>query len=305
MDKIYITGDCHRDFRKIELFCHNYVTTKDDVIIVLGDAGINFDLGARDRAAKQLLANLPVTLFCIYGNHEARPQSLNCYKEKMWNSGVVYYEEEYPNLLFAKDGEIYDLNGKKVVVIGGAYSIDKEWRLLRGAPWFEDEQPSEEIKEYVEDKLCEANWKVDYVLSHTAPLKYEPRELFLDFIDQSKVDKSTEEWLSEIEEKLDYEKWFFGHYHGNKRLGKSEMLYEGIKELGCDIFLQKLGYPQYKQGDFVAFMIEKGSEKKVLNGRITGIDAFGTFEQSKEVSYDIMGPENVLYKHIKESNIDG
>ena len=80
---------------------------------------------------------------------------------------------------------------------------------------------------------------MDYVLSHTAPLKYEPRELFLDFIDQSKVDKFTEEWLSEIEEKLDYAKWFFGHYHGNKRLGKSEMLFEGIKELGALHFYRR------------------------------------------------------------------
>ncbi len=237
MGKIYITGDCHRDFRKIEMFCQNYETAKDDVMIILGDAGINFDLGLQDKTVKQLLSQLPLTFFCVHGNHEARPQSINSYKEKVWKGGIVYYEEEYPDLLFAKDGEIYDMNGKKSVAIGGAYSIDKEWRLLRGAPWFEDEQPSDEIKEYVEDKLYEAGWKVDYVMSHTAPLKYEPREFFLDFIDQSRVDKSTEEWLSEIEEMLDYEKWFFGHYHGNKKFGKSEMLYEGIKELGDDVFL--------------------------------------------------------------------
>lgn len=305
MGKIYITGDCHRDFRKLEMFCHNYETSSDDVMIILGDAGINFDLGKWDRSAKTLLSRLPMTFFCIHGNHEARPQSLEGYREKMWNGGSVYYEEEYPGVFFAKDGEIYDLNGKKAIAIGGAYSIDKEWRLLRGAPWFEDEQPSEEIKEYVEDKLAEINWQVDYVLSHTAPLKYEPRELFLEGIDQSKVDKSTEEWLSDIEEKLDYEKWYFGHYHGNKRMGKSEMLFEGIKELGSVAFLQKIGNPIYKKGDFVAFEVDRGDKKTVLNGRICIVDEFGTFGQHKEVSYDIIGPENVLYKHIVESKVDG
>ena len=39
--------------------------------------------------------------------------------------------------------------------------------------------------------------------------------------------------------KVDYEKWFFGHYHGNKRLGKSEMLFEGIKELGALHFYRR------------------------------------------------------------------
>ena len=161
MGKIYITGDCHGAFKKIEIFCRQYKTTCKDVMIILGDAGINFYLSKWDKCNKSLLAKLELTFLCIHGNHEARPESLDTYKEKMWNGGSVYFEEEYPNILFAKDGEIYELNGKKAIAIGGAYSIDKEWRLLRGAPWFEDEQPSEEIKEYVEDRLYEANWSVD------------------------------------------------------------------------------------------------------------------------------------------------
>lgn len=305
MAKIYITGDCHGDFKKIEMFCAQYTTSIEDVMIILGDVGINFGFDKWDQNKKMFLSKKEISFFCIHGNHEARPQTIGSYKQKTWHGGVVYYEEEYPNILFAKDGEIYNLNGKKAVAIGGAYSIDKEWRLLRGAPWFEDEQPSEEIKEYVEEKLWEANWKVDYVLSHTAPLRYEPRELFLEGIDQSKVDKSTEEWLSEIEEKLDYEKWYFGHYHGNKRLGKSEMLYEGIKELAGSEFLQKIGQPLYQKGDFVSFLIEEKNEKVVLNGRVAVVDAFGTWGQWKEVSYDICGSDGVLYEHIVESHVDG
>lgn len=38
----------------------------------------------------------------------------------------------------------------KTVVIGGAYSVDKYARIYSIAPWFELEQPSEEIKAYVE-----------------------------------------------------------------------------------------------------------------------------------------------------------
>ena len=71
-------------------------------------------------------AKLPITLFCIHGNHEERPHLISTYIEKIWHGGLVYYEEEYPNILFAADGEIYDFNRNKAIVIGGAYSIDEE-----------------------------------------------------------------------------------------------------------------------------------------------------------------------------------
>ncbi|MDD7334634.1 MAG: hypothetical protein SOV61_00270 [Lachnospiraceae bacterium] len=39
--------------------------------------------------------------------------------------------------------------------------MDKYYRLTVGMPWFSDEQPSEEIKAYVEEQLTKNNWKVD------------------------------------------------------------------------------------------------------------------------------------------------
>jgi hypothetical protein len=86
-------------------------------------------------------------------NHEQRPQSIAGYTETLWHGGTVFMEPEFPNLLFAKDGEIYDFDGRKCIVIGGAYSVDKFFRLARGLNWWEDEQPSDEIKVQVEEKL--------------------------------------------------------------------------------------------------------------------------------------------------------
>ncbi len=40
---IYITGDTHGDFRNVEQFCKKCRPAKDDdVLIILGDAGINY-----------------------------------------------------------------------------------------------------------------------------------------------------------------------------------------------------------------------------------------------------------------------
>ena len=193
----------------------------------LGQA-MNFGGWNRDCVKKRFLESLPVTLFCIHGNHEQGPQAIESYQEKLWHGGVVYYEEEYPDLLFAKDGEVFDLDGKQTIVMGGAYSIDKMIRLIYGSGWWPDEQPSDEIKRYVESQLDKRGWKVDVVLSHTTPLKYEPVEVFLSGIDQSKVDKSTEKWLDGIEDRLEYQKWYCGHFHTEKKIDRLEIMFENF-----------------------------------------------------------------------------
>ena len=187
----YITGDCHANFDKLIYFSRfNRKLTENDVIILLGDVGLNYFGKEKDNVNKQILADFPNYFLCIHGNHEERPFNIPSYRMKKWHGGSVYYETEFPNLLFAKDGEVYDFDGKKAIVIGGAYSRDKEYRILSGLPWFPDEQPDEVIKKQVKSKLAELRWRVDYVFSHTCPLLYRPRQTHLRGIDQS-----TEEWM--------------------------------------------------------------------------------------------------------------
>ncbi len=226
----YITGDTHGDFTRIERFCDRMQPTRDDTMIILGDAGFNYYGGKRDKRQKQAMAALPITIFSIHGNHEMRPSTIGSYRVREWNGGKVYIEDEYPNLLFAIDGEVYDLDGIKAIVIGGAYSVDKYYRQMMGWNWWADEQPSTEIKAKVEQALTERDWKIDTVLSHTVPLKYEPVEVFLSCINQSKVDKSTEEWLDGIEDRLEYRRWYAGHYHTEKTIDKLTLMFESIKE---------------------------------------------------------------------------
>ncbi|OJU09441.1 MAG: serine/threonine protein phosphatase [Clostridiales bacterium 43-6] len=217
---IYITGDTHGDFRRISSFCDKFGTKREDIMIILGDAGINYFDDERADKLKERLSNLPITLFCLHGNHENRPQNINTYHEQQWNGGTVFVEDKYPNLLFAKDGEIFNIGGQKCIVIGGAYSVDKFYRLQNGYGWWPDEQPSEEIKAATIKNLAAVNNMVDVVLSHTCPFKYIPREVFLAGIDQSTVDNSTEKWLDTIEDTLEYKKWYCGHYHTSKKIDR-------------------------------------------------------------------------------------
>lgn len=227
----YVTGDTHRDFERIEEFCEENQTTVEDVMIILGDAGINYYLHAYDRALKTRLSKLNITLFCVHGNHEQRAPLAADYDEVVWNEGIVYVEPQYPNLLFAKDGEIYNFKGKKVMAIGGAYSIDKYYRLRNGLQWFESEQPDENIKSYVESQLEKSNWKIDIILSHTVPIEAEPTWAFLPGLDQTQVDKTTEKWLQYIYDNLEFSEWYAGHYHVEHEENGIRIMFEDYEEI--------------------------------------------------------------------------
>lgn len=157
--------------------------------------------------------------------------------------GKVYIEDDYPNLIFAKNGEIYNIDGKSVLVIGGAYSVDKEYRLLYRYKWFKDEQLSQYEMNNILDKYSGKN--IDIILSHTCPYKYEPREVFMAGLDQSKVDKTMEHFLDEVEEKVNYKKWYCGHYHTEKQIDKLEFMFGRIK-----LFDKNEYFPKYNKDGY-------------------------------------------------------
>lgn len=226
---IYYTGDIHGDVLHIRDMVTKYEITDQDVIVILGDVGMNYYGNNHvDQHRKKKLNKLGVPILCIHGNHEMRPETIPTYHEDKWQGGTVYVEDAYPNLLFAKDGEVYDLDGQSALVIGGAYSVDKWYRLRMDMNWFSDEQPSDEIKSRVMQKLENLNRNVDVVLSHTCPERYIPVEAFLSGIDQGTVDNSTEEWLGHVEAQLEYGAWLCGHWHINKRIDKLQFLYHDV-----------------------------------------------------------------------------
>ena len=218
-----IRGDCHGDF--------TWLTRefKDKNIIILGDAGINFYLNKTDKRLKQRIMESGATLYCVRGNHEARPQTLPniqlVYDELV--KGEVYVEPTYPNIKYFKDYGIYNINNYPVIVIGGAYSVDKWHRILRSGlteetndprrtGWFADEQLNEE-EMAAADKLFAKHPDLYIVLSHTCPFSWQPVDLFLPTIDQFSVDNNMELWLDKVKDNVNYFAWVFGHYHCDRK----------------------------------------------------------------------------------------
>ena len=155
-------------------------------------------------------------IYCVRGNHEARPQNVEgmklVYDEDV--KGEVYMQDKWPTIRYFKDWGIYTLGEHKIAVIGGAYSVDKWYRLQNGAIWFDNELlTTDEMLQCTADLT---NQKVDIVLTHTCPICWEPYDLFLNGIDQSKVDKSMELFLEELGQCFEWKVWLFGHYHADR-----------------------------------------------------------------------------------------
>lgn len=234
------TGDTHGSLKRFYPSVFTVEDSKSTAIIVLGDFGANYYLNHRDIELKRAAARMSFTFYLVRGNHEARPQDVAgmelIYDEDV--KGKVYYESAYPNIRYFLDGEFYNIGGKSTLVIGGAYSIDKDWRLAQGWSWFENEQLDEDERTHIYNSVKEylsSGGHLDLVLTHTAPINFEPTQMFLDFIDQDRVDKTMENWLQTIYDMVPKDCFFlFGHYHGNLIMGDNvAMLYERIIDLSC------------------------------------------------------------------------
>lgn len=246
--KFFITGDKHRRFDKVKKFCQEMNTRRKDVLIILGDAGFNYYDDKRDDELKKEVTQLNITLFCLHGNKENRPQNISTYGIRSFCGGKVYYEPQYPNIYFAIDGEIYTFEGKKYMVVGGAHSVDKMRCLEEGSPFWQDEMPDDTTKKAVESHLQREGNTIYGMMTHTCPIDYLPTEMFISTRQNANImrksrkvkikkpfkpdiDRSTEIWLGELEKELDYKVWFCGHYHIDKEIDKIQMMYHNIRPL--------------------------------------------------------------------------
>ncbi len=247
--RYFITGDKHRNFDGVKRFCRDMETRRKDVLIILGDTGFNYYEDKRDDKLKAEIANLNITLFCLYGNKECRPEHVGTYGIRSFCGGKVYYEPKYPNIFFAMDGEIYTFEGKKYIVMGGAHSVDKLRCLEEDRPFWEDEMPDETLKARFEANLAAEQNRIYGILTHTCPIEYLPTEMFMSTrqnavlkrkpkkkIKRKKlfkpdIDRATEEWLGEVEARTDYCVWYCGHYHIDKEIDKIHMMCNAIRPL--------------------------------------------------------------------------
>ena len=241
---IYVTGDLHGNLDINKLTTKNFPQqkemTKDDYLVVLGDFGLVWHWnGETQEEAYWLdwLENKPFTTLFVDGNHECF-ERLNAYPVEEWNGGKVH--KIRPSVIHLMRGQIFNIDGARCFSFGGASSHDiqdgvldpevhedclkiyqwsknpfKMFRVL-GVSWWKEELPTEEeMYEGIKNTL--KNNKVDFVFTHCCPTT---TQLFLNSRYSSDV---LTDYLENMRVRLDFKRWYFGHYHVDKAVNDKEI----------------------------------------------------------------------------------
>lgn len=231
-----LIGDVHGELEKIyreinRSICDVKNTDNNLYVAILGDAGINFYLDSRDKRNKESLQKyisnikedfgVDVFLLFVRGNHDCHPKSICSYRIVQFEFGEVYMEADYPNLLFLKDGEIYNIDDLHFLVIGGGNSSDYFERILNGYPFFNDEALDYEEMNNILDALPQIS--EDFaILSHMLPESVSPN-----YGKTSIATNSVEEFLQRIMKNIKGKKisWYAGHYHKDSEFTLGDIKY--------------------------------------------------------------------------------
>jgi len=145
-----------------------------------------------------------------------------------WGGKVGVIHTKNGMLFHLKRGEIYTINNKKILIIGGAESQDKGNRK-ENIDWWKEEVLSKEEENYILTNLDKHQWKIDYILSHTCPNSighemanfawagpYGDQGKYNRYL--SKASDPVSRFLEFIKNNLDFKEWHFGHWHIDKKM---------------------------------------------------------------------------------------
>lgn len=201
--------------------------TKEDILVIMGDAGFVWCNGPTEHFWLDFLDNKPWTTFCVLGNHE-NYDMIEQLPTTTFGGEEVYQVSK--SVFYAKTGRIYDLCGKRCLVINGADSHDifvdgKRYRTPH-VSWWAQEQISEEDIEIAKTNLQKYNNTVDFVFSHTGG-----QEVcnFLGF-----KPTVSDERLTRVLNNVIYKEHFCGHYHKDMLTPTTRILYDDLKMIAID-----------------------------------------------------------------------
>lgn len=203
-ETIAITGDIHgTDFRRIKKAKKLGI----DTLIVCGDFGYVWNNLKENEYNLRIIDNIGVKVLFLDGNHENFDE-LERYPYKNMFGGKVQVLRK--NIIHLLRGEIYKINNKKVFVMGGAISSDKEFRI-KGKSWWEQEVPNKRERQNAMLNLKDCNNEVDIILTHTAPTS---------IIKQINIEYGDEytDFLEGINGGTKFKHWYFGHMHINRKI---------------------------------------------------------------------------------------
>jgi predicted phosphohydrolase len=238
---IFVTGDIHGSHSIAKLSSDKFpagkTLTKNDYVIIAGDFGLVWTpqggVGFEDQQYwLKWLNDKPWTTLFVDGNHE-NFELLNAHPEiEAFGSKVGRIRSSVFHL---KRGRIYTIDGKKIWAFGGGYSYDKGSRTPYRS-WWPDEMPTYAEMESGMNSLEAAQFKVDYIISHTAPQHITEgilsmiKPCFPEPADGGEL--SLRKYFHEVADKTEFKHWYFGHFHVDMMFGDQyQALYHKVLEV--------------------------------------------------------------------------
>ena len=257
---IYITGDCHGSFERFTKKSRSRQSFKlceNDYVIICGDFGLCWADDKEFRYNCDWLSRLPFTILWVQGNHE-NYEMIAKYPVEQWCGGMVRHIIQNKIILLER-GQIFTIENKTFFSMGGASSHDIQggildindpsynelkkhakkrnlpYRVIGQSYWFEELPSSEELDTGLES-LKKVDYKVDYVISHCISNTVQNRLSLYCKEYNIRIGELTSDILTDyfdkLEEKLQYNKWYCGHYHINLDIDeKHTILYKSIVPL--------------------------------------------------------------------------
>ena len=202
---IYITGDLHGEFDRFTKTGIKKLK-KGDTLIVCGDFGFVWNGSKEEKKLLEKIGKRKFNTLFVPGCHD-NYDLLKEYPEEEWCGGKTRVVSGRLRQLCR--GEIYTLEGKTFFAFGGGESTDE---AFAGGQWWPDEQPTEEEEAYALANLEKWGNKVDYVVSHDAPVTI--RE-FLNAA-SSDVNSRINTFLERVNRTVPFTRRFFGKLHQDR-----------------------------------------------------------------------------------------
>lgn len=228
---IYFTGDIHGslDIGKLStagLAQAGVKPTGKDYLVICGDFGLVWNWRGQDSEERYWLRWLDGKPFrkilFVDGNHE-NFERLNAYPVEEWRGGLVHRVAD--KVLHLMRGQVFDIEGVRLLALGGARSIDRAWRT-EGKSWWPQEMPDEGELAQAEAALDACGRRVDAVVTHCAPTMVQYR------LNPAFEPDPLTDYLEHLRGTVAFDRWIFGHYHLDRDFaGGFSALYERIVRL--------------------------------------------------------------------------
>lgn len=127
--RILLAGDTHGDANAVKTLLEKARDIEADVLFVLGDFGIwdHHDGGRFTDHVTRFVNRYGIPVCFLPGNHDNYDLLFEYEAEKPRTADGFY--EIKPGLFYSPRGHRWTWSGVKFLSLGGAYSVDKEWRV--------------------------------------------------------------------------------------------------------------------------------------------------------------------------------